>query len=565
LGLAATDAAAGNIVSNATIKTIETLAQTVCPALSNTPPYGNITLDTRGFTNTLANLVTTYLGNGSTAKFVQAFNQAEVFINQTNEFLESVNVGNVNLGPSFTNMNDLATGGISKICTDPKLLGADLANLGQLINLDDLENWGTPLAFVKQLVNLVQVVPPPLQIAFTVLGIDPDLVEEMVDPEVHVDAKTQQIMFAAMSTVRNDSLKQIMKVCKITNLNGIETVADLLNPVKILPRSYQTLQVPTNQGFLPVYTGQTINPTVIPSLPGYASRKSDVGYQMTSTDTMSLVTVDQYAYGNKALALALLQINGVISMTLPELADMLKNMEIIDQPLINDLKTPLTPDLVNYFNTLYPQGTGPGNTIVISDLFGLAAGYNVKEPMQRIVANLANVNTNAYSNICEAMSRVASSEFGPGPVTIPNRFPANGVYPTQDAALDKLIGLANTEIANINAMSLKELTNVNVNWNTVGNQYIRETTMHDEANITFSAFRKKDRPAIMAFCRELTNHGLDTTPGGYRDFLRAIADRSIRPGQAVIAAMTQGSNEYHLSRAGVFANMGITVPFKKNA
>lgn len=555
--LAGTIAKGKGVLSNATIKTLETLAQTDCPALSNSPTYTSIPLDPKGFTNTIGNLASTYLGGGDLSKFTQAYDQAALFIGQTNDYINAVNTGATDVSGTFTNINDLITGGVSQVCTNPSALGKDLANLGYLINLEDLENWGTPMALVRSVIGRTKVVPPPMQIAFTVLGIDPDIVENLVDPETEVDDHTQQIMFAAFSAMRNDSLKQIMKVLKIKNLNGINTVADLLNPVKILPLSYQTLRVPSNAGFIPVYNGNNINPVVKGSLPFYGQRASDTGYDMTAIDVMGAMTLPEYACGNKALTFILAQINGVIFMDLPTLADMLLNINTTDQPLIVNLTSPLTPDLINYFKTLYPMGTGPNSTVVICDLFGTLAGYHIRDPLQHTMSNIANVNVERYNTICEAMETVVMGNKGIKFVQVPSGLTANATYPTREAAVKALIVSAQGEIANITATFPKETANLNNAWRTMSDQYNREITMVGAANIHFDSMRKNDRQTVMSWCNRFYDFGQDMTPGGHHEFLESVADKSNRPGQAIIAGMTHGLNETSLSKAGVFTNTGI--------
>ena len=55
-----------------------------------------------------------------------------------------------------------------------------------------------------------------------------------------------------MTKITGESLAQILRLLRVTT-PGITTMADLLNPVKILPRSYNTLTAPTANGLRGIY------------------------------------------------------------------------------------------------------------------------------------------------------------------------------------------------------------------------------------------------------------------------------------------------------------------------
>ena len=543
--------AQGNTLSNATLLTLETLATDTCPAFADSVPYTAIKPNAMCFSRTLAVTAAKYMGNGDSSKFIQAFNQATTYNSQTNDFILSTQVGNAYISGTFTNMNDLITGGISSITTDPKALGADLANLGKLINLEDLENWGTPLNLVRQLVNLAGVVPPPLQIAFTVVGIEQDIVEDLADPELEVDDQTQRLMFAAMTGIRDSSLKQILKVFRVKT-QGFTTMADLLNLQLTLPKSYSTLRIPSVNGFIPVFEGSAITSAAKTLMPGYTLRASDTGYQMTTVDKMAGMTTGEYAYGNKGLAIALLQISGVIDMDLPKLAETLVELELSNQPLVNAMTKPITDDTQAYFKTLVPQGTGPNNTIVLGDLIGTASGYNMRTQFMNTVTSLNRMNTANLANVYGYMVKVVSGAWDSGDhVDIPAGTPATGTYATKDAAINALIPFAKAEMANLTTQYPTEVAQMTTDWRTVGDQVLREIALQPPANITWHEFRANDRSTVMSFCSSVTDYSLDAVTGDTRDFLISVADTATMAGQSLIVTMNQGKNQSVLSSAGI--------------
>jgi hypothetical protein len=77
-------------------------------------------------------------------------------------------------------------------------------------------------------------------------------------------------MYQAMTQITGTKLALILSVLKVTTV-GIETVADLLNPLKLFPNSYQTLTAPTANGPAPIYVESdgSINTALITQLPPY--------------------------------------------------------------------------------------------------------------------------------------------------------------------------------------------------------------------------------------------------------------------------------------------------------
>jgi len=547
------------ILTNATITSLETLGTTTCPALADSVPYANITKSTAGFSGTISLNANIYLGSGNVSKFAQFWSQATGYIDQTNQIITTSSTSQTYLGPTFTNMNELATGGLSNITTDPQAFGADLAKLGSLINPANLENWGTPMALVRQLVNLTGIVPPPIQIAFVALGVDQTIAVNLDDPTTSVADSVQKTMWQAMQNITGTSLAQIMQILGVTTAN-ITAVSDLLNPVKILPNSYQTILTPTAIGFVPIYTNQSgsVNPLLAQQLPGYALRSTDAGFEMTAVDRTSFMTTNELALANKALAISLLQITGVVNLNLQEIAATFTAVELINQPLVNAQTTPVSPSLAAFFATqMAPGGTGPGNTLVVSDVLGTSSGYRLTGQFANTVSNIANINVGYLTTVYQTMLDVVDGVYGIAPVVIPSG-PGAGTYANRDAAITTgLIPDANTTIVNLQSTYPSQTANLNLNWQTMGTQVTTEQTLQSLAAISFTGNITSSTQSTMAFVTNLPASGLDTVPGGQRDFLTAIADTSILAGQSIIATMTQGANDAALSAAGLHSNSAI--------
>jgi len=173
---------------------------------------------------------------------------------------------------TFTNMNDMVSGGITgvNICTTQ--WGEDLKNLGSLINLANLGSLGTPLALIQQLASVGGIISE-ISLAFDTAGVFPDTIIKLSNSNnsnVTVTTAEQAAMYQAMTTITGDSLAQILTVLRVTT-TGITTMADLLNPLKLFPNSFQSLTAPTKYGPVAIYINSAgaVNTNLIRQLPPY--------------------------------------------------------------------------------------------------------------------------------------------------------------------------------------------------------------------------------------------------------------------------------------------------------
>jgi hypothetical protein len=257
----------GNISANV-IGTLETLAANTCPALSNSVPEDYSSLGGQMTNVILAEAEVDICGN-NVSKLTQAVNQAEGYTGQTTALINSAKNSQTYLGNTFTTMNSMITGGITNVNLRTTEFGTDLANLGVLINLADLDNFGSPLALVQQIYAISGTIPV-LSVAFIVAGVPQDVVLNLSNPTVSVVDSAQRLIYQAMTQITGTTLAQILSILKVTTV-GIETMADLLNPLKLFPNSYQTLTTPTANGLVPIYVDSvgSINTALITQLPPY--------------------------------------------------------------------------------------------------------------------------------------------------------------------------------------------------------------------------------------------------------------------------------------------------------
>ena len=258
----------GNILSANVVVNLKTLAASTCAALSNSLPPVYSGLGVQMTDVVLAEAVVDICSN-NVSKLAQAVNQAQGYTDQTSIFINSAVNSQTYLGNTFTTMNSMITGSISSINLATGAFGTDLVNLGRLIDLADLSNFGSPLALVQQLYSITGTIPT-LSVAFINAGISTDIVLNLTNPTISVVDSAQRLMHQAMTQITGDDLTQILTVLGVTTV-GITNMADLLNPLKLFPNSYQSLTAPTANGPVAVYVDSTsaVNTNLITLLPPY--------------------------------------------------------------------------------------------------------------------------------------------------------------------------------------------------------------------------------------------------------------------------------------------------------
>jgi hypothetical protein len=250
-----------------------------CPALQDAVPgsflpvlgaaFGNNWTPLEGFVGGMVlDLADHEVGGGDAAIFGQIFSAATGYVTTTNQFINSSLNSQTYMGNTFTSMNSLTTGNLTDINAATKTFSADLAKLGNLINLNNLDNFGSPLALLQQLATIAGIIPS-VSNKLIQAGIDANVVATFSNATTEVTDSINKKIYQAMTTVTGTDLKDVLNIFGVTT-TGITTMADLLNPAKIFPNSYQTLTVKTATGLRGIYTPSgAVNTNLEQYLPGY--------------------------------------------------------------------------------------------------------------------------------------------------------------------------------------------------------------------------------------------------------------------------------------------------------
>ena len=261
---------AANLTAN-TVSTLKTISANSCPALADNLPLGYpaLSVGLSMFTGLIASTAYADMGSGDLTKFVQALNQAQSYADQASIFINTAVNSQTYLADTFTSMNSMITGGITEVNLATQPFGTDLANLGQLIDLANLGDFGSPLGLIRQIYGVTGSIPS-VSVQFASVGIPVQVILNLTDPTISVVDSIQRLMYTAMTNITGNDLKQILSVMKVTT-EGITSMADLLNPVKLFPNSFSSLTVPTKHGSRGIYINSTgsVNQNLLTELPEY--------------------------------------------------------------------------------------------------------------------------------------------------------------------------------------------------------------------------------------------------------------------------------------------------------
>ena len=609
--------------TESTLTSLLSIGSTVCPALGNSIPASPVgsytylnseylinylgavdgsTVDPSGFSNLIEQTCAAYLGNGDYGRFSQGFVAVQGYIASTNQYINSAVNANQFLGPTFTNMDSLTTAGISGVNSDLEKFGVDLAKQGSLVNLQKLDLYGTPAGLIQQISRLAGVnrqAVPALQSVMNAAGLTDNDIENIVtDNRVGLNRpdglsqndfdRIQKTAYSALSVVTGDDLAQILSILDVTTPN-ITNLAQLLDPVKVFPLSYPTMLTTTPTGAVPIFgTGGSVNSSITPIVNSYLPTAS-------GCDELGKIIPPADAVANKAIEVALKQINNIVTTTLPELAeailgtidrdwdpaqeylanDVVKvdsdaaptfyrakspgctpgdfevppGVDITDTnywaettlgglstmkdlPLIQAQTTPVPTDVAQFFATEVATGTGPCGVLTTSDVLGLALDSND-------FATRLNTATTAITALQNAGSLAAL-----------NTAYTNMLVAATDGAMITLIGDANTAIAALSASPF--VTTLNTAWTYMANLMNLSAKYTSQAGVDYFLLQSGDTSSTKSFVQNLPYYGRLTAEGDAAQFLENLADIATLGGQAIIGTMREGRNQERLNASGLY-------------
>lgn len=500
---------------------------------------------------------------GEVERFSAALSVSEAYLQQNNQFIDSVSSLNESEA-SFTDMNDWTTSGVSSITLATRDFGEDLEKTGNLLNFSEYQNLGNPGQFINQLSQAggLVVIIERLQES----GVN---IQSAIERQSAVSAVESKRIYDTLLEITGQELEDLKSVLRLRTEN-INTAADLLDPKKIFPNSYFTLKSPI--------FGETIE-----FKPIYSDRSGSISqdFNQLGGTLRSVMPVD-IAAANAALAISLGQITNISSVSVPEFAAQIKELETLKDVEDIEGKTELvdqeTEDVWLDADIPIPLGTGPNNRLLLADLIGLASGYNIVAPLQQNLELFSELESSGALDsftasgspsdpnigLFEIMENVldgtytTTTEGGDVTTIIPSGVKGEGTY-TGSTEQETIISAwfsgvypeliaASQEIVANNPELAESIMRNSSRWQA---QLARETTNRSrllEPNFYNLPHSRQDS---LQFAQQLPRWGSNTTIGGAAQILEGITDRSTKGGQSLIAAMREGRNVDRLESVGI--------------
>lgn len=199
--------------------------------------------------------------------FCSSFITASGFVDYTNTAITAMEESNGFLQGTYSNMNDLITADIAGVNLALKPFGEDLIALGKAINLSKISMFGLP-SILLQTIREFNALTPSLTLALLSSGLTTDEIQNIIDNTISVTENQEQKIYGAFLIIVGVDLADILVPlnCKT---KGLESLADLLNPKKLFPNSYQSMTVPlynaqpnlptNSKTYYPIYTSTGVN------------------------------------------------------------------------------------------------------------------------------------------------------------------------------------------------------------------------------------------------------------------------------------------------------------------
>ena len=487
------------------------------------------------------------------SKFAQVLALSKGFSGSVNQFIGGMN-NSAAAAATFTDMDSISTGGISQITSDSQTYGLDSQNIGTAVNLERLDALGLPSAL---LYNVFQAggLLPEIQDLMSLAGISTDDIEAISENPLAATENINRQLYVVMLTITGPLLAQVLELLDVTT-PGITSMADLLNPVKLLPNSYSTLTTTGLDGKpIPVYAGTSPNPLLVTVL---------VSDPLLSS--LALIIPPDQAAANRAWARALGQINNVSGLSMAGLSVAVSFVEPLKSlPLIAGL-TQLIPDTVKTSiknsltpSTVTPTATGEGGTMTTMDLVGTAAGEPHVASLTAIIPEITKLQTrNQLTELSAAyavMSDVIAGSYGPvdiGPIEgLPAPFDTGEPFSgADDCFTSSLIPQTETIISGIAAANPDQSAVIKPSWDAMGAQIARESINQRGAEINFATLTPNNKNATMGLTTSLHDLGSDIA-GGTAMFFEKVAGATSQAGQGILASLREGRNIKVLQNIGV--------------
>ncbi len=198
--------------------------------------------------------------------FLNSIQIAQSYMNAQNGTIQTLQNSKTFLNGTYSNINDLITGDITGVNLATLAFGKDLQNLGKAIDLSSIATFGLPSNLLLTL-QKYNAITKSLSIALISCGLTTNEINQILSGLIGVSKDQEKKLYQAFSIILGQDLLDILIPlnCKTSNLDSL---VDLLNPLKLFPNSYQSLTVPVynltqnttnSKTYYLIYTNEGVN------------------------------------------------------------------------------------------------------------------------------------------------------------------------------------------------------------------------------------------------------------------------------------------------------------------
>ena len=517
----------GGGLNQSTYDSLISIGSSTIPAMGNCVPntygYPYTGATTRyGFLRVLAEqayIESTYIGS-QTMNFCYAFNMCESFKSRTNRMIATLANSTNYLNGAYSNMNDLTTSDITGVNLATLYWGQDLIKSGRCIDLSKIATFGDP---IDLLINLQKnnALTKPVSLALLSVGLTTSDIGQIFAGIVKPTTQQKRLVYAAFNIIVGIDLTD---VCTLLNVQteGLNSLADLLNPMKLFPNSYSSLTVPDyNVRVLPtnsktyylIYTNGATN-TVLPKYFNYVDG----------------ILPRDIAIACVCFSASMQQIKHITSMNIEKFAQVVTHLETTKNLTVNGTNVPVNKDLSSTTLGNIALGSGTHGQYRSSDFFGAMSGLSYK--LDEVERAMRLLNSTPLATCYAQMVTVLQT------------------VPFVESHLVTLISQANSLIAGLASSYPKETLTVNSLWSNIGTQLTIELDARTKALPGSPSDITVTESDIFNFIDSISQYSLDTDSNQASAVLEAVSDLTTLGGQSLVALMRETRNAHRLGLAG---------------
>jgi uncharacterized membrane protein YgcG len=244
--------------------------------------------------------------SGAYKDFLSGFMSSYSFIEYSNDSILAVHNSQAFLDGTYSNMNDLITADITGVSVATTVFGQDLIASGKAINLQSIATFGLPSNLLSTL-QKNNAITKSVSLALIASNITATELEQILGNISSVTKDQERKIYGAFGIILGQDLKDVLVSLNCKTV-GLESLADLLNPQKLFPNSYQTLTVPVyntvggpanSKIYYPIYVNEGLNSQLNSPTIGSQLVNASVGKSVTevSTDTIAAPVWDPQGGG----------------------------------------------------------------------------------------------------------------------------------------------------------------------------------------------------------------------------------------------------------------------------